>query len=163
MIPDIDDGTWYLPHGLHAATLDEIEERFVITAPFSDRRRTVFDAFRLWHEIITGIVPDARFWVDGGFVTHKPWAAPSDVDVTVMLRPDDLNNLTDDEQQRLAPMFTAPGPPRQQPMSGLVDAFICLRGDVDKTLYWREHWSTVLDQNREKVPGTQKGFVEVRP
>ncbi len=80
-----------------------------------------------------------------------------------MLKPDDLNNLTDDEQQRLTPMFTVTGPIRQQPLSGLVDAFICLRGDIDKTLYWREHWSTVLDQNRLTLTGTQKGFLEVKP
>lgn len=163
MIPAFEGGAWYLPEGLHAATLDEIEECFVVAAPFTDRRRVVFDAFRLWHGIVTSVLPDARFWVDGGFVTHKPWAAPSDVDVTVMLRPDDLNNLTDDEQQRLAPMFTAPGPPRYQPMSGLVDAFVCRRGDVDNTLYWREHWSTVLDENRVTVTGTHKGFLEVKP
>lgn len=163
MIPAFEDGAWYLPPGLHAATLDEIEERFVFSAPFADRRRIVFDAFRLWHGIVTSIVPDSRFWVDGGFVTHKPWAAPSDVDVTVMLRPDNLNNLTAEQQQRLDPMFTKHGATRQQPMSGLVDAFVCRRGDVDKTLYWREHWSTVLDENRVKLDGTRKGFVEVKP
>ncbi|KAA9151506.1 hypothetical protein F6B41_18020 [Microbacterium lushaniae] len=163
MIPAFEDDAWYLPPGQHAATLDEIEERFVDAAPFTDERRIIFDAFRLWHGIITTVVPSARFWVDGGFVTHKPWAAPSDVDVTVMLRPDDLNNLTPQEQQRLDPMFTKHGPPRQQPMSGLVDAFVCLRGDVDKTLYWREHWSTVLDESRVKIEGTRKGFVEVKP
>jgi len=162
VIPGFEDGAWYLPPGLHAATLDEIEERFVLAAPFTDRRRLIYDAFRLWHEIVSGIVPDARLWVDGGFVTHKHWAPPSDVDVTVMLRPDDLNNLTHEDQQRLDLMFTKPGPPRQQPMSGLVDAFVCLRGDVDRTLYWREHWSTVLDENRARITGTQKGFVEVR-
>lgn len=162
MIPPFEDGTWYLPQGLHTATLEEIDERFVAAAPFIDRRRVVFDAFQLWHGIVSGIVPGARFWVDGGFITHKPWAAPSDVDVTVMLRPDELNNLPDDEQQHLDQMFTKPGPPRQQPMSGLVDAFLCLRGDVDRTLYWREHWSTVLGENRTKLSGTQKGFVEVR-
>lgn len=101
MIPPFEDGTWYLPQGLHAATLEEIDERFVAAAPFTDRRRIVFDAFQLWHGVVSGIVPGARFWVDGGFITHKSWAAPSDVDVTVMLRPDDLNNLPDDEQQRL--------------------------------------------------------------
>lgn len=163
MIPAFEDGAWYLPHGLHAATLDEIEERFVDGAPFSDRRRVMFDAFRLWHGIVTSIVPSARFWVDGGFVTHKPWGVPSDVDVTVMLRRDDLNNLTPGEQAQLDPMFTKIGPPRQQPMSGLVDAFLCIRGDVDKTLYWREHWSTVLDESRAKIDGTRKGFLEVKP
>lgn len=163
MIPAFENGAWYLPQGVHTATLDEIEERFVVTAPFAARRRVVFEAFSLWHGIITDMLPEARFWIDGGFVTHKPWAAPSDVDVTVMLKPDDLNNLTDDEQQRLTPMFTVTGPIRQQPMSGLVDAFICLRGDIDKTLYWREHWSTVLDQNRVTLTGTQKGFLEVKP
>jgi hypothetical protein len=163
VIPAFEDETWYLPQGIHEGSLQEIEERFVDDAPFADRRRLVFEAFRLWHEIVTEIVPSARFWVDGGFVTHKPWAAPSDVDVTVMLKPDDLNNLTDEEQQRLAPMITKSGSPPQRPMSGLVDAYICLRGDVDKTLYWREHWSTVFDENRVILTDTHKGFVEVKP
>lgn len=163
MIPAFENETWYLPQGIHDATLDEIEARFVNDAPFADRRRLVFDAFRLWHEIVTAIVPSARFWLDGGFITHKNWAAPSDVDVTVMLKADDLNNLTDEEQQRFLPLFTKAGPSPQRPMSGLVDAYICLRGDVDKTLYWREHWSTVLDENRVILSGTRKGLVEVRP
>jgi len=162
MIPDFADGTWYLPHGIHTAQLDEVEGRFVTTAPFPSERRDVFDAFLLWHRIVSGILPTARFWLDGGFVTHKPWAAPSDVDVTVMARPDELNNLSVAEQTELERQFTVIGPPRVQPMSGKVDAFLCVRGDVDRTLYWREHWATVLDENRAKVADASKGFVEVR-
>lgn len=163
MIPAFEDDGWYLPPGLHAATLDEIEERFVDNAPFADRRGHVFHAFRLWHEVLTSILPNARFWMDGGFVTHKSWSAPSDVDVTVMVKPEDLRGLSDEQEKRLQSLFTSPGPPRQQPMSGLVDAFLCLRGDVPKTLYWREHWSTVMDADRNAVPDAVKGFLEVKP
>jgi hypothetical protein len=162
VIPAIADGSWYLPQGIHAAQLDEVEDRFVTTAPFSDERRIVFDSFLLWHRIVSGLLPTARFWLDGGFVTHKPWAAPSDVDVTVMVRPDELNNLSAAEQIELEPQFTVLGPPRVRPMSGKVDAFLTVRGDVDSTLYWREHWATVLDENRVKVADAVKGFVEVR-
>jgi hypothetical protein len=163
VIPAFEGDSWNLPRGLHAATLDEIEKRFVDEAPFADRRRQVFAAFRVWHGVVTSLLPEARFWVDGGFVTHKTWSAPSDVDVTVMVKLEDIRGLVEEQQKRLHPLFTNPGPPRQQPMSGLVDSFLCLRGDVPKTLYWREHWSRVLDEAREEVPGAVKGFLEVKP
>jgi hypothetical protein len=34
VIPAFENGAWYLPHGLHAATLDEIDERLAVDAPF---------------------------------------------------------------------------------------------------------------------------------
>ena len=163
LIPPFEGEGWYLPAGLHSATLDEIEVRFVQEAPFERRRRDIYAAFRLWHGMVSTILPGARFWVDGGFVTHKSWAAPSDVDVTVLVKPDDLDGLSEEHQQRLESLLTKPGPSRVQPMSGMVDSFICARGDVDRTLYWREHWSSVVGEERALIPGAEKGFLEVKP
>jgi len=52
-------------------------------------------------------------------------------------------------------------PDRIQPMSGMVDAFVCIRGDVERTLYWRELWSKVTDETKCEISGAVKGFLEV--
>jgi hypothetical protein len=162
VIPSFENGEHYLPRGIHVATLDEVEERFVISAPFPEHRKIVFDTFRLWHAIVSAILPNAKFWVNGGFVTHKSWAAPKDVDVVILVRQDDLNSLTTEQEIRLESMLTRVESDRIQPMSGLVDAFVCSRGDIDKTLYWRESWSILSDENKNPIDGKQKGFLEVR-
>lgn len=164
MIPAFEEGAWCLPDGIHATTLDEIEERFVVAAPFSDQRRIVFDAFKVWYAIVSPHLTGARFWIDGGFVTHKPWAAPSDVDVTVMAKTSDVNALPVEVQDRIFGLLTertATG--KVQPMSGMVDAFLFARGDVDTTVGWINDWKTVLDENRDPIPNMVKGFLEVRP
>jgi hypothetical protein len=153
----------HLPKGIHVATLEEIEERFVRDAPFPERRKIVFNAFRLWHEVVSGMLPGAKYWVNGGFVTHKSWAAPNDVDVVVLVKTEDLKALSLDQERAIELLMTKPGTPRVQPMSGMVDAFICVRGNVERTLHWREFWSTLADENKKPIEGVQKGFLEVRP
>jgi hypothetical protein len=161
VIPAFDEGAWYLPEGIHATELDEIEQRFVVDAPFPAERARVFAAFRLWMDLIVDMLPDARFWIDGGFVTHKSWAAPSDVDVTFLATPAALNALSPEQGARLQDLLSEKG--KAHPMSGLVDAYLITRGDVAWTLYWRDLWSELLDEERNPVPGTKKGFLEVRP
>lgn len=163
MIPVFERGAHYLPPGIHPATLDAIENAFVEGAPYPKQRRIVFDTFRVWFEIVSDILPDARFWINGGFVTHKDWAPPDDVDVVILAKQHDLNSLDSEQQELLASLMTVTEPVRIQPMSGMVDAFICVRGDIDWTLIWRETWSTLTDRDKEPVQGIQKGFLEVKP
>lgn len=163
MIPAFESGANHLPHDIHLATLDEVEDRFVRAAPFSDRRKLVFDAFRVWYGVVSGMLPNARFWVNGGFVTHKEWSAPKDVDVVVLVKQDDLNSLSAEQSETLDSMITAIEPVRVQPMSGMVDAFVFVRGNVGETVFWRDWWSALSDENKKPIPGAQKGFLEVRP
>ena len=152
-----------LPFGRYRATLDEIEQVFVHDAPFAAERAQVFQAFHVWFSLMDGMLPGARYWVDGGFVTHKDWAAPSDVDVMMLCTSEQLNALNDQEQERFAQLLTvaAPGTPRVQPMGGLVDAYYVVRGNVDHVIYWQNLWSKVRDRNGNEVLNSIKGFVEV--
>ncbi|RLP79273.1 hypothetical protein D9V34_15885 [Mycetocola lacteus] len=161
MIPLIPDGEWYLPAGIYRTDLSEIEDRFVKEAPFPDERQRVFEAFKLWIALVRDLLPGARFWINGGFVTHKTWAAPSDVDVMILVKSVDVNALSESEQGRFEQLLTDTSGPRVQPMSGLVDAFVCFRGDVGDTVYWKELWAEVLDQDRKQIIGRKKGYLEV--
>ena len=83
MLPDFtEDGL--LPEGIHRATFDEFEKRFVYFDR-SDRRFRVFDKlWELYHEARrSGIVK--RFLVGGSFVTSKP--EPNDFDCILVLDP----------------------------------------------------------------------------
>ncbi|TWX36241.1 hypothetical protein ES689_12620 [Frigoribacterium sp. ACAM 257] len=152
-----------LPAGRHACTVDELEQHFVVSAPFPDERRQIFDAFRVWARAVGDLLPGARCWVDGGFVTHKTWAAPRDVDVVVFTTAEVLDALPESDQQLLMSMMTqhSSGIARVQPMAGLVDGFLGLRDDADRTIYWRNLWSGVKDVDGSKVDAVQKGFLEV--
>jgi hypothetical protein len=152
-----------LPTGRHACSIDEVEQHFVVDAPFPDERRRIFDAFLVWAGGVGALLPGARCWIDGGFVTHKTWAAPQDVDVVVFATADAVNALRESDQQLLMSMMTqhGSGTARVQPMAGLVDGFLGLRNDPDRTLYWRNLWSNVKDSDGSKVDAVQKGFLEV--
>lgn len=160
-IPAFDGDVWHLPEGVHVASLPEIQQRLVSGAPFETERQRIFAALELWTDLVRAMLPDARFWVDGGFVTRKPWAAPSDVDVTVLVTPAALNALSLAEQNQMSQLLTKRGVGKA--MGGLVDAYLIVRGDVSQTVYWRDLWSTALDEDRRPLPGVKKGYLEVRP
>jgi hypothetical protein len=164
MIPPLRDGDWYLPPGIHRCTLDEIHQRFVVEAPFPSERGPVFDAFRTWAGLVLAMLPKARLWINGGFVTHKTWSAPSDIDVVILVKRSELNALSDLQQVRFDELMTDTSEGiKRKAMSGLVDGFSCARGDIEKTLIWRETWSSLLDENRDVVSDVTKGFLEVMP
>lgn len=160
-------GRWeVLPPGRHVATLDEIEAYFVSGAPFAADRALIFDALRTWKALVEQIIPVSRYWVDGGFVTLKPWAPPSDVDVTIICQESDLNSLGEREQQQLQRLLTVVGDPgpRVAPMGGLVDAYLTPRsGPTANVPYWANWWAQVRDVDGSVVPSEQKGFLEVIP
>ena len=163
-IPAVEGEEALLPQGRHRTDLDEIEAYFVAAAPFSEERAIVFAAFRTWFTLIGQLIPSARFWIDGGFVTHKPWAAPSDVDVMILCQAEVVDSLTTTEQDRLDQLLTipaSPGRPRFQPMGGLVDAFIAYRSSPDDAPYWNAQWSRVKGADGSEVLALSKGFLEV--
>jgi hypothetical protein len=158
-----------LPAGIHPATLDEVEELFVDKAPFSDERREIWAALRLYITMLRKLVPSATIWMDGGFVTHKTWA-PADIDLAVLLDGSHMSSFTPEQLQKLAQLMTLQGvrvtaplaaTPRLQPMGGLIDAFVLEASDPAARQLWESTWSRVYDQNKVLVPGRSKGFVEV--
>lgn len=156
-----------LPPGRHRATWDEVWSTFVEVAPFRPERQRVFDALRME---VAGLVEaggPSAVWVDGGFVTHKRWAAPLDVDVVylcsdeahilrVLNHPRGFSLLTLQDVLTWRPVTTTV--PRLQPMGGLVDAFLATPGRFD---YWHGMWSAVKDEHGEITEGAVKGYVEV--
>ncbi|MGV8882560.1 MAG: DUF6932 family protein [Rhodoglobus sp.] len=153
-----------LPQGRHPATLEEIEALFVTAAPFPEQRALIFSAFTTWVTLVEQVLPVSRYWIDGGFTTHKTWAAPSDVDVTILCQEKDLDALGPAEQDRLGLLLTTPADgqrPRIQPMGGLVDAFVTTRGASGNAPYWNQQWSKVRGADGKELVNLSKGFLEV--
>ncbi|WNM28452.1 hypothetical protein RN607_05475 [Demequina capsici] len=149
-----------LPAYIYPASLAEIEEMFVTRAPHVDERRAIFDAFRSWMEGFDSLFPGTTIWLDGGFVTHKDWAAPHDVDVAVHASGPVMARWN----PALVPVFRSYFTDRDagtQPMGGLVDAFFFASDNPAARQYWRNQWGKVRGRDRNTALGVQKGFVEV--
>lgn len=161
VIPPMDAEGW-LPSGRHAATLDEVYERFVVEAPFRAERETLWNAFRLWSDLVWALLPDSPMWLNGGFVTHKMWAAPRDVDVAVITKQSIYNSVMDNcwQGQLWTTNNSEDKTKRVQPMGGYVDGFPVIRGIHDVRI-WDHTWSSVADANGDLIPGAVKGYVEV--
>ena len=148
-----------LPEGRHRGTIKDLRMRFVDGAPHSEHRNRILHAFELYSWQTWTLLPTARLWVNGGFVTHKS-AKPKDIDVVIVARPSEVNVL---DMSEMIPLLTHTGEDgvRVQPMGGLVDGFIVERGNPDKIRYWDDYWKTVLDESRVALEGERKGYVEV--
>ena len=105
-----------------------------------------------------------KAWIDGGFITHKTWAAPHDADVALVFQPSVAFN-----EEPVVPLLTLRNvsaaelrlpATRLQPMGGLVDAFL-VPDQPAHTAIWHETWSSVKDANGAILPGKRKGYVEV--
>lgn len=163
-IPAVSGAHAILPPGRHSTTLAEIRDYFVTAAPFSEDREVVFRALDVWLTMMNKLVPNARYWINGGFVTHKSWAAPKDVDVVVLVTEASLNSLDSDQQEQFASLMTEDdGTLRRQPMGGLVDGFYTVRGSASSgdPAYWNNQWSRVKGQDGAPVVDLYKGFLEV--
>ncbi|WP_290473566.1 hypothetical protein [Leifsonia sp. 71-9] len=135
---------------------------FVTNAPFATQRQLIFDAFSVWLRQMAVLLPNHRYWVDGGFVTHKVSAAPKDIDVVVLARQIELNDLSPNSQDSLSHLMTSNGAGRRlQPMNGLVDAFIAIREEPDSAPYWHQTWSSVRADDGGTRHNVSKGYLEV--
>ncbi|MFF2621313.1 DUF6932 family protein [Oerskovia jenensis] len=154
-----DDGELLVP-GRHRATLEQIYDLFVLQAPFADDRQVIWEAFDLYQRNVARLLPNSKLWVDGGFVTHKRWAPPNDVDVCIIASTEEVAAAG----PALLPLLTdTSGPKRVQPMSGMVDGFITVpRPHPDSnSAYWAHQWSRVRDLNGNEDESRRKGYVEV--
>jgi hypothetical protein len=171
VLPKVDPATGFLPPGPnpYLTTLDEIHATFVVGAPFASERQDVFEALALYARLVWAIFPDARLRIDGGFITHKTWAAPQDADVVVVCPTYTAEQI---EKAVSAPLFTMLGAkgsvsgmtvqlPKAHVMGGLVDGFFVPEAMTANMAYFDKFWSSVTDQNKKVVPGQSKGYVEV--
>jgi hypothetical protein len=151
------------------ASLSDIRERCV--EGVSDERpwrRTLFAALTAYLDVTKRVIPAARAWIDGGFMTAKT-AAPFDIDIVIM--PADWNRFATLDDKGAAALFgaltlqdTIVGSPvlsylaRIQPVSGALDAFLCWPGQEGT---WRDTWASVKGADGAIVPGLEKRFAEV--
>ena len=160
MIPDTAGPYALLPVGCHRTALDEIERVFVRDAPFPAARGELWTTFKRYVDEVWSLMPSTRLWINGGFVTHKTWAAPHDIDVCLVVKGTEFDAVPD---AVLRPLLTEslPDGQRVQPMAGAVDAFAAQRGNPDDQQVFRTEWSRVRGPDRLEVPGVSKGYLEV--
>jgi hypothetical protein len=171
VLPALDE-RGMLPPAEHpyTTTLEELHQRFVVEAPHREQRQRIFSALSLYAELIWVSLPSARLRIDGGFVTHKDWAAPEDADVVVVYdTPAPSGSLSAIVR---APLFTVSdvsgkvsGQPLNMPksavMGGLIDAYPAPAGKPAQLAYWDRMWSNVTGPDKTLVAGERKGYVEV--
>lgn len=81
-IPDFEP-TGLLPAGRHAATAEEVEERFVDAFPDSPTRRAIYTFWRAHREAVADLVRVHGQWLDGSFTTDK--SDPADMDLVTII------------------------------------------------------------------------------
>lgn len=160
MIPPTSGPYGLLPEGCYRTTLDEIEEVFVRGAPFEVQRSGLWATFRTYVDEVWRLMPSTRLWIDGGFVTHKTWSAPRDVDVCLVVKVSEFDVVPDHALDALL-TDVRPDGTRVQPMAGAVDGFVALRGSVEDQQEFRREWSRVRGPDRTEVVGLRKGYLEV--
>ncbi|BBY43238.1 DUF6932 family protein [Mycolicibacterium celeriflavum] len=161
-----------LPVGRHQATFEQVYEAFVENAPFRDDREVIFEALTLYAKIVANLCPGLALWVNGGFITHKSWAAPKDADVVVVVPQAHYPNVCSNPSvwtyitlQGVIVSDPSTGGGRIgriQPMAGLIDGFI-ISDDPTLSDVWAYRWSLVNDEDGNLLPDTtRKGFLEVK-
>nr|WP_131812162.1 hypothetical protein [Mycobacterium mantenii] len=129
-----------------------------MNAPFRPRRELIFRALTLYIDLVSPQFTTCRYWINGGFVTHKPWAEPEDADVVVVVPPEEHAKVTHPDFMPLLTLESNAG--KVHPMGGLIDGFVAMDHPVALST-WELTWSSVRDEQHNVVPGVNKGFVEV--
>lgn len=158
---------------VHRCTMAELRIRFVDEAPaFKRERAFLYRTLELYADQVWGLLPEATLWIDGGFVTHKDWAAPQDVDLVILPTESDFLQYPDEQElkTRLTPLLTLQNvtaaipqafEERVQPYGGNIDGFLVPPGIDPAKPYWHDLWSRVRGRGGAEAPDAHKGFVEV--
>lgn len=155
------------PGDPYVCSMSEVEDVFL----FSDRRKTLWQVFRLWRDQCQAAFGECRFLVNGSFVTSKP--DPHDIDVAFLVNQDEYNSSPPEINFTL---ITNPFPisstikVRIQPFGGMLDAFPIVCDDVEHATFalsslrsWDDLWSRVnKDKHYLKTGAVRKGYLEVR-
>lgn len=152
------DAAGSLPAGRYPATIDEVEQSFVIPFAASLTRADLFAGWKRLRQEIRAIVPVEMEWIDGSFVTAK--LDPGDIDVVSFIRADALGTLSMPDRQQLLPLVQGPASkPTHRCDSYLVAVFALghpLEGQyLRERGYWDRQWSR--DRTRP-----EKGYIDVR-
>jgi len=139
---------------------------FVEQAPFRERRELIFRALTLYIDLVSAEFTTSKYWIDGGFVTHKTWEQPEDADIVVVVPPGEHGKVLAAEFLPLwsllevLPTQPAVYSDKVHAMGGLIDTCIL----PDQPLVLRPFdllWSKVRDENHNEVLGVRKGYLEV--
>lgn len=161
----------YLPAAStpHPASLDEVYDRFVVTAPYRDQREPRFQALQLIVTAVTKVFGPTTFFVEGSFVTHEDDAEPT---VAVAFMPEDqpkVRTVLQDSMDEVVPLVTLSNVAYESPNGGVITQLRTVGGLVDsfmtstKTLsHWHTLWSQVKVDGLVVDNGLEKGYVEVR-
>lgn len=166
----------------YSSTFAEIAKIFVDRAPADQRefRARRLDALEAHARVVAGVWGDhvVRVWINGGFLTHKTWAKPKDIDAVYFVPPDLLERA---HHGRVASLWTlsevsatigrsaseggGPGGHKLKvdvlsPLAGLVDAYVAADTAIERRM-WKRQWSTVNGPDNKPLAGVEKGFVEV--
>ena len=158
-----------------AATWADLRSVFVDQGPQSQwsARDLRLRALELHAEVVGTLFRgvEVRMWVNGGFLTHKDWRPPADIDVVYLVPPEQIVKAT---KRRALPLWTlskASGiiggeggadfnDATIKPGFGFVDAYIAADTPLMRK-YWFRQWSTVKGPDGNIIEGRRKGFVEV--
>lgn len=168
MIPPVDPVSGLLPVGIHQADLGEVYDVFVADAPFEEDRRLLFSAMSVYLDIVWKRFKKPRILLNGGFVTHKEWAAPKDADFAIGLENGEFKAMMSTPNLGLLTLIDVSiqrpisiGLRTLQPMAGLVDSYAFPKNLKNQVDYWENHWGKVTDSDKKEIPGLRKGYLEV--
>jgi len=93
-----------LPEGVHPATEDELEARFVVPFASSSTRQRIFENFCRYRIEVAALGVHATQWVDGSFVDGLR-LHPEDVDVVNFCGSSELNAVAPASQKLVQPLL----------------------------------------------------------
>lgn len=158
----------------YKATFKEISRAFVDEAPYANKRSLQLELLEKHFYIVNQVAQgeSVTAWINGGFLTHKEWNAPKDIDVVYFVSPTAFRKLTSDRSTALWTLSKVQafrGGGEDSPsvaseslrsMAGFIDAYISI-DSPERRDHWANIWSSVKDENEQIIPGRFKGFVEV--
>ncbi|MBV7302913.1 hypothetical protein [Corynebacterium sp. TAE3-ERU2] len=150
-----------------------MRRRFVEEAPEQQRQRREIQwtLFEIHHFLVRLLFNghSVRVWLDGGFLTHKDWARPSDIDVVYLVPVEVFDRALSERGLALWTLHDVHaklgrgGPSEEievlRPGFGFIDAYIAPDTPVNRAT-WADQWSTVKGPDGH-VTEDRKGFVEV--
>lgn len=150
----------------YRVTLSDVHSLFVANAPFKERRERLFQAFTLFADTVWAEIPAALLWVDGGFITHKPWEEPHDVDVAIIADDVSIDAKRSLATRGLLTFADLSGSVNEKPLrigklvpfGGMIDSYLASSATA---AFYRHQWSRVRGPDGQIMPNVSKGFLEV--
>lgn len=164
LLKDVGQPDLLLEHGIHDATVADIQAVFVDPFPNSLTRADIFQRWQAFRDRLRNIVTVKEEFIDGSFVTSRE--DPADIDASYWIFATDIDALSHIGQKALHQLLAAGKP------SFLVHAFLVPEcggnhpafAAFDHTRKWtRKYWKAYQDPNKMVVPGVTKGYLRMQP